>query len=171
MVLKHFQLERQPFGATPDARFLFATDSHREALASLYCGFYANRGFTALIAEPGMGKTTLLFEFIDHIAPRARTALVFESLCNLYDALFFILRDLGIQPSERVSEWHFQLKELLISEASVGRQVVVVLDEAQNLSIETLEAIRLLTNFETRSAKLMQIILAGQQQLALNLEK
>jgi general secretion pathway protein A len=62
MFLDHFQFAEQPFGATPDPRFLFPSASHREALASLYCGYVANRGFTALIAEPGMGKTTLLFE-------------------------------------------------------------------------------------------------------------
>lgn len=171
MFMKYFQLAREPFGATPDPRFLFPSDTHREALASLYCGYYANRGFTALIAEPGMGKTTLLFDFINQIRDRASTAFIFNTLCTPEDLMFFILRDLGIEPSAHMSMWHAQLDSYLAAKARAGRRVVIVIDEAQNLSTRALEAIRLLTNFETPNSKLMQLVLAGQPQLAENLAK
>lgn len=166
MFLDHFKFAEQPFGATPDPRFLFPSASHREALASLYCGYVANRGFTALIADPGMGKTTLLFEFLHQIKDRARTAFLFNTLCDSRDLLSGVLRDLGVEPSRRTSDWYSQLNALLASEARAGRHVVLVVDEAQNLSIGALEVIRLLTNFETPTKKLLQIVLAGQPQLA-----
>lgn len=166
MFLQYFNLSDQPFGATPDPRSLFETGSHREALASLYTGFYANRGFTVLIAEPGMGKTTLLFEFLDHIRDRAKTVLLFNTLCEAKDVLSLILQDLGVSPGEGLAEKHRQLNDVLVAEARAGRRVVLVIDEAQNLSTEALEAVRLLTNFETARSKLMQVVLAGQPQLA-----
>lgn len=166
MFEKYFKLADQPFGATPDPRFLFQTGSHREALASLYTGFYGNRGFTVLIAEPGMGKTTLLFDFLDHIRDRAKTVFLFDTLCGPQDILSLILQDLGLQPGQSVAERHRQLNEFLASQARADRRVVLVIDEAQNLSLESLEAVRLLTNFETSRSKLMQIVLAGQPQLA-----
>ena len=164
MFVEYFKLAKQPFGSTPDPSFLFQGETHREALASLYCAFYGNRGFTALIAEPGMGKTTLLFEFLDHI--RARTVFLFNTLCDPSELLSLILRDLGITPSESAADQYLQLNTVLIAEARAGRRFVLVIDEAQNLSTRALEAVRLLTNFETTQAKLMQVVLAGQRQLA-----
>lgn len=166
MFLSYFNFAEQPFGATPDPRFLFQSASHREALASLYCGFYANRGFTALIAEPGMGKTTLLMEFLGHIQERARTVFLSNSLCESDELLSFILYDLGITPSQAVASRHRQLNEVVLSEARAGRRLVLIIDEAQNLSVRALEMVRLLTNFETPRSKLIQIVLAGQPQLA-----
>jgi type II secretory pathway predicted ATPase ExeA len=166
MFLRYFNLDEQPFGATPDPRYLWRTNSHREALASLYCGFYGNRGFTVLIAEPGMGKTTLLFEFLEHIRNRAKTVFLFNTLCEPNDVVSFILQDLGIKPSDTVSERHQQLNAILTAEARAGRRLVLVIDEAQNLSNRALEAVRLLTNFETPRSKLMHVILAGQPELA-----
>ncbi len=166
MFIEHFNLTEQPFGATPDPRFLFQTGSHREALASLYTGFYGNRGFTVLTAEPGMGKTTLLFEFLDHIRDRAKTVFLFNTLCEAKDVLSLILQDLGVSPGATLAKKHRQLNDVLVAEARSGRPVVLVVDEAQNLSTEALEAVRLLTNFETAQSKLMQIVLAGQPQLA-----
>jgi type II secretory pathway predicted ATPase ExeA len=166
MFLQYFKLTEDPFGATPDPRFLFQSASHREALASLYTGFYGNRGFTVLIAEPGMGKTTLLFDFLDHIRDRAKTVFIFETLCEPRDLLSLIVQDLGMTPGETVAERHRQLNEFLAKEALADRKVVLVIDEAQNLSMESLEAVRLLTNFETSRSKLMQIVLVGQPQLA-----
>lgn len=166
MFEKYFNLSDQPFGATPDPRFLMRTSSHREALASLYAGFYANRGFTVLIAEPGMGKTTLLFEFLDHIRGKARTVFLFDTLCEAADLLSLILQDLGLTPGETVAARHRQLNEILATEARAGRSIVLIIDEAQNLSLEALEALRLLSNFETSHSKLMQLVLCGQPQLA-----
>jgi general secretion pathway protein A len=164
MFVEYFRFDKQPFGSTPDPSFLFQGDSHREALASLYCAYYANRGFTALIAEPGVGKTTLLFEFLDHI--RARTVFLFNTLCDPSELLPLILRDLGITPSQSAADQYLQLNNVLITEARAGRRFVLVIDEAQNLSMRALEAVRLLTNFESTQAKLMQVVLAGQPRLA-----
>lgn len=166
MFLQYFNLSDQPFGATPDPRFLFEAGSHREALASLYTGFHGNRGFTVLTAEPGMGKTTLLFEFLDHIQDRAKTVFLFNTLCRPQGVLSLILQDLGVKPGRNSAERHRQLNNVLVAEARSGRRVVLVIDEAQNLSTDTLEAVRLLTNFETARSKLMQIVLSGQPQLA-----
>jgi general secretion pathway protein A len=171
MFLDHFQSAEQPLGLRRTRAFFSISASQREALASLYCGYVANRGFTALIAEPGMGKTTLLFEFLRKIKDRARTAFLFNTLCDANDLISGVLRDLGVEPSTRASDWYCQLNMLLATEARAGRRVVLVVDEAQNLSAEALEAIRLLTNFETPTTKLMQIVLAGQPQLAETLAK
>lgn len=166
MFLQYFNLSEQPFGATPNPRFLLQTGSHREALASLYTGFYGNRGFTVLTAEPGMGKTTLLFEFLDQIRDRAKTVFLFNTLCKAKDILSLILQDLAVVPGRSLAEKHRQLNNVLLAEAQCGRPLVLVIDEAQNLSTDALEAVRLLTNFETARSKLMQIVLAGQPQLA-----
>lgn len=166
MFVKYFQLAEQPFGATPDPRFLFHSNSHREALASLYCSFYANRGFTALIADPGMGKTTLLYEFLEHIRDCAKTVFLFNTFCGPDDVVTYILRDSGIEPGPTVADRYRQINEILAGEARAGKLVVLVIDEAQNLSPHTLEGIRLLTNFETARSKLIQVVLAGQPQLA-----
>ncbi len=171
MFLQYFNLPEQPFGATPDPRFLFQTSSHREALSSLYTGFYGNRGFTVLIAEPGMGKTTLLFEFLDHIRDRAKTVFLFNTLCEAKDVLPMILHDLAVTPGAGLAERHRQLNDLLAVEARSGRRFVLVIDEAQNLSTDALEAVRLLTNFETVQSKLMQIVFSGQPQLADNMAR
>jgi general secretion pathway protein A len=162
MFLQHFKLKEQPFGATPDPRFLFQGNSHREALASLHCGFHGNRGFTVLIAEPGMGKTTLLFEFLTHIQDRARTVFLFNTFCNPDDVISFILQELGIIPSQTLADRHRQLNEVLIAEARAGRRFVLVIDEAQNLTTDALEVVRMLSNYETPRSKLMQVFLAGQ---------
>jgi type II secretory pathway predicted ATPase ExeA len=130
-----------------------------------------NRGFTALIAPPGMGKTTLLFQFLHDLQNSARSVFVFETQCEPLGLLRYILRDLGLAPAPTGDEMHEQLKDVLLKEARAGRKVVVVVDEAQNLSDQALEMLRLLTNFETPRAKLLQIVLAGQPALADKLMK
>ena len=120
MLLQHFQFREQPFGTTPDPRFLYESRSHREALASLYCAFYGNRGFTALIAPPGMGKTTLLFQFLEQIRESARTVFLFDTQCEPRELIRYILRDLGIEPGSDVVEMHHQLHGVLTSEARAG---------------------------------------------------
>jgi type II secretory pathway predicted ATPase ExeA len=166
MYLNYFQLREEPFGSTPDPRFLYQSNTHREALATLYCGYYSNRGFTALIAQPGMGKTTLLFQFLQNIRNAARTVFLFQTQCNTRELFRYLLYDLGITPGEDVAEMHQQLNSVLLEEARAGRRVVLVIDEAQNLPDSVLETVRLLSDFETSRAKLMQIVLAGQSQLS-----
>jgi type II secretory pathway predicted ATPase ExeA len=167
MLLSYFGFSEDPFGATPDPRCLYHSNTHREALASLEYGYYSNRGFTALIAHPGMGKTTLLFRFLDDIRDSARSVFLFDvdTECEPRELVGYILRDMGVTPGRTGGEMHDQLKAILIEEARAGRRFVVVIDEAQNLSDAALEMVRLLTNFETTKSKLMQIVLAGQPQL------
>jgi general secretion pathway protein A len=166
MLLRYFGFREDPFGATPDPRFLYPSPTHQEALASLLYGFYSGRGFTALIAQPGMGKTTLLFHFLDDIRNSARSIFLFDTQCEPRDLIRYILRDLGITPAQDCVEMHEQLNGVFVAEALAGRKVVLVIDEAQNLSDAALETVRLLTNFETPRAKLMQIVLAGQPQIS-----
>jgi type II secretory pathway predicted ATPase ExeA len=128
-------------------------------------GYYTNRGFTALIAPPGLGKTTLLFRFLDDIRMSARTVFLFDALCEPLELIIYMLRDLGVTPGRNGVEMREQLKGVLFSEARAGRRFVVVIDEAQNMSDDALEMVRLLTNFETPRAKLMQIVLSGQPKL------
>jgi MSHA biogenesis protein MshM len=115
-----------------------------------------------------MGKTTLLFRFLDDIRESARTAFLFDidSQCEPRELVGYILRDLDITPGATGAEMHDQLSGVLVAEARAGRRLVLVIDEAQNLSDAALETVRLLTNFETPLAKLMQIVLAGQTQLS-----
>jgi type II secretory pathway predicted ATPase ExeA len=168
MLLQYFGFQQEPFGTTPDLRYQYPSQTHREALASLEFGFLSNRGFTAMIAPPGMGKTTLLFRFLNDIRESARTVFLFDvdAECEPRDFVGYILRDIGITPGQSSSEMHEQLTGALVKENRAGRKFVVVIDEAQNLSDAVLERVRLLTNFETSTGKLMQIVLSGQPQLS-----
>ena len=165
MVLDYYNLRRQPFGVEPDPRFLLMSNTHREALASLTYGLHAERGFLALAAPPGMGKTTLLFHLLDWLRDRARTVFLFQTQCNPDDFFRYVVRDLGITPAPDLASIHDQLNQVLLEEARAGRRFVLFVDEAQDLKPETLETIRLLSNFETPTRKLLQIIIAGQLSL------
>jgi type II secretory pathway predicted ATPase ExeA len=166
MLLEHFNLGVQPFGVTPDPRFLFLSKTHREALASLHHGMRSGRGFTALIAAPGMGKTTLLVHLLGLMAD-AKTAFLFQPLGGPEGLLGSLLADLGIEDcGGNFARMHAKLNSYLLRESVSGRQVIVVLDEAQNLDDGVLEFVRMLSNFETPGKKLMQIVLSGQPQLA-----
>jgi len=167
MFLEHFNLGVQPFGVTPDPRFLFLSNTHREALASLRYGMHSGRGFTALIASPGMGKTTLLAHLLGLVMADAKTAFLFQPLCGPEGFLGSLLADLGIKDrGGNIARMHAKLNSYLLKESRSGRQVIVVLDEAQNLDDGVLELVRMLSNFETPGKKLMQIVFSGQPQLA-----
>jgi general secretion pathway protein A len=172
MVVEHYGLIEEPFGVTPDPRFLYLGPNHREALASLLYGTEANRGFLALIAKPGMGKTSLLFQYLEHLRNKARTAFVFQTDCNSREFVRHILIDLGLDASGKdLPAMHEMLNQLLMEEMRAGRRFILVIDEAQNLKEKVLESVRLLSNFETPWMKLMQIVIAGQPQLAKRLAK
>ena len=160
-------LRENPFGVTPDPRFLFLSQTHREALASLVNGIDCDFGFQILVAQPGMGKTTLLFNFLERFRGEAHTAFLFQPQPNPVELFQSVLIELGTHSEEtslrKLSE---QLNQVLTRSAEEHKRVIVVLDEAQNLDFSVLEALRQLSNFETASSKLMQIILAGQPQLA-----
>jgi type II secretory pathway predicted ATPase ExeA len=167
MILGFYKLNEQPFGVTPDPRYLYLSASHREALASLQYGVAAGRGFTALIAGPGMGKTTLLFDFLNKARHWAKTAFLFQAHSTPRDLLRSLLEDLGIQDdADDIGHMQRKLNECLIRESREGKRFIVVIDEAQGLDENVLEVVRLLSNFETPREKLLHLILAGQPHLA-----
>src|SRR4029077_932044 len=172
MIPDHYKLAEAAFGDTPNPRFLYLGAKHREALASLLMGTESNRGFLAVIAKPGMGKTSLLYQYLQLLQSRARTAFVFQTDCDSREFIRHILLDLGIDASGKdLPAMHEMLNKVLAEEMKNGRRFMLVIDEAQNLEEKTLESVRLLSNFETPWTKMMQIILAGQPQLARRLAK
>lgn len=167
MFLEHYGLREQPFGVTPDPRYLYFSAMHREALASLFYGIETGCGFVALIAPPGMGKTTLLIQLLERLRKSARTVFLFQTQCDSREFFRYLLTDLGVDASnQNVAHMHEALNSVLLSNAQMGRRFVLVIDEAQNLKRQVLETVRLLSDFETTSSKLMQIVLCGQPQLA-----
>jgi|SRR6516165_2064719 general secretion pathway protein A len=166
MVLDFFNLREQPFGVSPDPRFLYFGPAHREAMASALYGVSMGRGFTAIIAYPGMGKTTLLFDFLSMIKNYARTVFLFQPQTDARDLIRCLLADVDIEDDGKdLVRMHRKLNELLLAESRRGRKLVVVLDEAQTLENEVLEEVRMLSNFETPREKLIHLVLAGQPQL------
>jgi type II secretory pathway predicted ATPase ExeA len=167
MFLEYYGLREQPFGVTPDPRFIYFGPAHREALASLLYAIETKRGFSAMVAEPGMGKTSLLFRLLESLRTSARTAFLFQTNGDSKELLRGLLNDLGIKSRGKgVAAMHADLNKTLLEEMQAGRKTVLVIDEAQNLDESALESIRLLSNFETATEKLMHIVLAGQPKLA-----
>ena len=172
MFLDYYRLREQPFGVTPDPRFLYLSRTHREALASLFYGIQVGRGFMALIAGPGMGKTTLLFQLLERLRKSANFAFLFQTQCNSREFLRYLLLDMGLDAEGKdLVGMHQQLNEALVRLSRSGRRFVLVIDEAQNLDDSVLETVRLLSDFETSSSKLIQIVLSGQPQLATKLAR
>lgn len=171
MFLGFYRLREQPFGVSPDPRYLYFSPGHREALASLFYGIEAGGGFLALIAEPGMGKTSLLLQLLERLKGSIRSAFLFQTQCNSRELLHYLLEALEIdRHGDDLVQLHARLIRLLLGEASAGRRVVVFIDEAQNLTDETLETVRLLSNFEASDRKLLQIVLSGQLELVRRLK-
>lgn len=168
-----FGLREKPFNMTPDLRFLFLSESPREALAHLVYGVENRTGFIALTGEVGAGKTTVLRAFLSQLDPgRYRTALIFNPCLSALDLLQTVNREFQI-PADglSVSELLETLYRYLIGENAEGRIVILVIDEAQNLQPEVLEQIRLISNLETDREKLLQIVLSGQPELGRLLER
>lgn len=172
MFLEYYKLREQPFGVTPDPRYLYFSPGHREALATLFYGIETGRGFLSLIAEPGMGKTTLLFQLLKRWKGYVHSAFLFQTQCDSRELIRYLLEDLGVKnDADDVVRMHSELNEFLFRETKAGRRVVLFIDEAQNLSDTVLETVRLLTNFEAADRKLLQIVLAGQPELAQRLSR
>jgi type II secretory pathway predicted ATPase ExeA len=166
MFLDFYKLREQPFGVTPDPRYLYFSPGHREALASLFYGIETGRGFLSLIAEPGMGKTTLLFQLLQRWKGYVHSAFLFQTQCDSRELVRYLLDDLGLKSDgQDIVRMHSELNDFLYRETKAGRRVVVFIDEAQNLSDTVLETVRLLSDFEAPDKKLLQIILAGQPEL------
>jgi len=162
-----FSMNDSPFGTCPDPRFLYMTPPIHEALACLQYGIAARKGFVVMTGEVGTGKTTLLKTVLSSFADqRISTAFVFNPRLDVLDFLEFVLADFGIPCTTRTkSGMLLQLNSWLIDRFRSGELCAIVVDEAQNLSWELLEEIRLLTNLETSSEKLVQIVLSGQPEL------
>jgi general secretion pathway protein A len=166
MYLEFYALDHKPFGATPDPRFLHLTPGHREALAQLVYGIRERRGFVVLTGEVGTGKTTLLQALVRRLDEEVAFAFVFNSTLPFEDILEYMIEDFavvkaGISRAQRL----IALNNFLLERRRSGQNAALIIDEAQNLAVETLEQIRLLSNFETPTDKLLQIVLAGQPEL------
>ena len=166
MYLKFFELKEKPFELTPAPRYLFLTPGHREALAQLVYGIQEQKGFILMSGEVGTGKTTLLRTLLQRLGDQVDSAFITNSTLPFDEILEYALADLGVpDPKGTRAQRLIALQKFLIEQRRAGRTTVLIIDEAQNLSVETLEQIRLLSNFETSSEKLVQIILAGQPEL------
>ena len=166
MYLNFYGLREVPFGPTPDPRFLFQSVRHREALAQLIYGVQERKGFIVLTGEIGTGKTTLLRTLLERIDRETPVAYVHNSSLDIDGLLEYVLQDWGVKSTATTAAQRlFELNEFLIDQHRKGTSPILVIDEAQNLTTETLEAVRLLSNFETTQQKLMQIVLVGQPEL------
>ncbi len=170
MFLEFYKLRQQPFGVTPDPAYLYPSQTHCQALDALTEGIMSGRGFLTLIADPGMGKTTLLYQVLDALRDKAKTAFLFQTQCTSREFFQYLLSELRVDSTGMgLVQMHNKLKDMLFSELMKGKRFVLIVDEAQNLDDSVLETIRLLSNFETSNTKLLQIVLAGQPQLGTKL--
>ena len=166
MYLDYFGLTQFPFNITPDPQFLYFSPRHREAMDLLLYGIANRKGFIELTGEVGCGKTTTLRAVLSRLPHDVETALVLNPCLNESQLLRAILNDFGLQVrSDDRLELIEQLNEFLLTQAEQGRNVLIVIDEAQDLEPEVMEQVRLLSNLETDEHKLMQIVLAGQPEL------
>lgn len=167
MYKSFFGLKENPFNVNPDPRFLFLTEQIEEALTGLMYGIQTRKGFITLTGEVGTGKTTLINRLLDWLHHRrARTAFLFNSRMNTNQLIDFILAEFEIQcESKSKSQQLMKLNHWLLDRYRAGETVVLIIDEAQNLTYPVLEEVRLLTNLETSTEKLLQIVLSGQPEL------
>ena len=172
MYQEFYGLKKPPFGITPDPEFLFLSRSHEEALASIVYGVDQRKGFVVVLGEVGLGKTTILRFYLDKLAAKSlTTAYIFNANVTFKALLGTIYRELGIaDPPDDVQEMVNRLHEVFIEEYRQGRNVVLIVDEVQNMPIETLENLRVLSNLETSTDKLLQMVLVGQSEFAGKLE-
>jgi len=156
-----------PFNITPDPKFLYLSPTHQEALQHLKYGVEERKGFIVLVGEVGCGKTTLCRKFLNELDPkRFDTALILNPRVTETQILKAILTELGETKLARSQvDLVAQANRVLLERIGKGRDIVLIIDEAQNLSFETLEQIRLLSNLETDQQKLLQIVLMGQPEL------
>lgn len=169
--LDFYGLERDPFGPTADPDFLYLTPGHKEALAQLLYAIQEKKGFILVTAEVGMGKTTLLQALRHELDSTTAVAYVSNSMLPFPGILEYMLEEFEIQkPGESHAQRLVVLQNFLLERHRTGQSTVLILDEAQNLYPQTLEQIRLLSNFETTKEKILQIVLVGQPELLARLD-
>jgi general secretion pathway protein A len=167
MYKNYFGLKENPFNVNPDPRYLYLTKQIEEALTGLMYGIQTRKGFITLTGEVGTGKTTLVNRLLDWLRQRrTRTAFLFNSRMNTSHLFDFILAEFEIACESRTkSQQLMKLNQWLLERYRAGETAVLIVDEAQNLSYPVLEEIRMLTNLETSTEKLLQIVLSGQPEL------
>jgi len=168
MYQSFYGLAELPFHITPDPKFLYLSPTHQEALQHLKFGVFEKKGFIVLIGEVGCGKTTLCRHFLNDLDKDGRfdTALILNPSVNETQMLRAILTELGETPQHHEQpDLVGQINRVLLERIERGREILLIIDEAQNLSFEVLEQIRLLSNLETDKQKLLQILLMGQPEL------
>src|SRR5882757_1969954 len=167
MYQSYYGFREMPFNITPDPRFLYLSPTHQEALQHLKYGVREKKGFIVLVGEVGCGKTTLCRRFLNELDPaHYDTALILNPRVTETQMLKAILTELGETKLARSqNDLVAQVNRVLLERIAQGRDIVVIIDEAQNLTFEVLEQIRLLSNLETDKQKLLQIVLMGQPEL------
>ena len=173
MYVPFFGLKQKPFSIAPDPRYLFMSERHREALAHLLYGVQGGGGFVLLTGEIGAGKTTVCRCFLEQIPARCNVAYIFNPKLSALELLITVCHEFGIRfpalteagTAPTVKDYVDGLNEYLLRTHAVGQNNVLIIDEAQNLSSDVLEQLRLLTNLETSERKLLQIVLIGQPEL------
>jgi general secretion pathway protein A len=161
-----FSLRENPFGTTPDPRYLYKSRAHREALAYLAHGVFLKKGFLAITGEVGVGKTTVVRAFVQTFNPCLEVSFVINTKVDFREMLYMLLTDFGVEiKAESKVAMLAQLNDFLIKRYAENQNPVLVIDEAQNLSPEVLEELRMLSNLETNQQKLIQIVLVGQPEL------
>jgi general secretion pathway protein A len=166
MYKEFYNLKENPFNMTADPDFFFSSMHHKEAFSHLVYGIHQRKGILVVTGEIGTGKTTLCRTLLNHVGEETKTALILNPNFSEIQLLKLIIKDLGIPGKfKNRLELIEALNAFLLDETSRGNNVVLIIDEAQNLSIKQLEHVRLLSNIETEKEKLLQIILVGQPEL------
>ncbi len=168
MYLKHYGFEQEPFHVTPDPRFLYFTEKHREAMNVLLYGIRQRKGFIQITGEIGSGKTTLCRAVLGILSNEdCRTALILNPTMDGEQMLRAVLVEFGTRPPAEADRLAMleMLNDYLLEQVQQGHDVVLVIDEAQNMTADALEQLRLLSNLETDRRKLLQIVLVGQPEL------
>lgn len=164
MYLDFYLLKKEPFHVTPDPDFLFLSPSHKAALRALVYGVEERQGFVALLGEVGLGKTTILRSYLERVdQSQLKTIYLIHSKLSFRELLHMLCQECGLEgTTENVAETITRLHHVLVGEYQQGRNVALLVDEAQHMPLETLEQLLLLSNLETSTQKLLQIVLVGQ---------
>ena len=167
MYFEYFEFKEAPFNLTPNSRFFFEGNKHKEALNSLFYAINQRKGFIVITGEIGSGKTTVSRALINKLDKNTEVALITNTHLNSKDLLMTLLEDLEVefQPGFYKAKLLSRLNDYLLAQAHRGHNVVLIIDEAQNLRPAVLEEVRMLSNLETETEKLIQIVLIGQPEL------